>query len=78
MHAEALKDLGVVQGSGAAEAAAAIAKRSTACDRLAKVARLSSNVAAKGTFGAAAAMSAGVCATSCREQPGKVMETMRR
>ena len=31
-----------------------------------------------GTFAAAAAMLAGVYATSCREQPDKVMETMRR
>ena len=35
-------------------------------------------MAVKGTFAAAAAMSAGVFATSCREQPDKVMETMRR
>ena len=75
---EPLKDLGVVQGSGAAEAAAAMARWSTACDRLAKVARLSCTMAVKGTFAAAAAMSAGVYATSCREQPDKVMENMRR
>jgi len=34
-------------------------------------------MAAKGTFAATAAMTAGVYATNCREQPGKVMETMR-
>ncbi len=67
-----------MQGSGAAEAAAAMARWGAACDRLAKVARLSCSTAAKGTFAAAAAMSAGVSATSCQEQPGKVMETMRR
>ena len=46
--------LGVVQGSGAAEAATAMARWSTACDRWAKVARLSCAMAAKGTFAAAA------------------------
>ena len=69
----ALKDLGVAQGSGVAEAAAATARWSTACDRLAKVARLSCNVAVKGTFAVAAATSAGILATSCRVQPDKVM-----
>jgi hypothetical protein len=38
---EPIKDLGLVQGSGAVEAAAAMARWSAACDRLAKVARLS-------------------------------------
>ena len=35
-------------------------------------------MAAKGRFAAAAALSAGVCGTSCWEQPDTVMETMRR
>ena len=51
---------------------------STECDRLAKVARLSGTMAVKGTFVAAAAMTAGVYATSCREQPDRAMEAMRR
>ena len=75
---EALKDLGVVQGSGPAESAAAMARWSTACNRLAKVAKLSVPMSAKGRFAAAAALSAGVYGTSCREQPDHVMETMRR
>ena len=38
---EALKDFGVIQGAGPAEKAAAMARLSTACNRLAKIAKLS-------------------------------------
>ena len=69
----ALKDLGVIQGSGAQETQAAMARWATACDRLAKIARLSMTMSAKGRFAAAAALSAGVYGTSCREQPDTVM-----
>ncbi len=48
---EALKDLGVVQGSWAAEASTAMARCSTACDLLAKVASLSCSMAAKAPLG---------------------------
>ena len=75
---EALKDLGVIQGAGPAEKAAAMARWSTACNRLAKIAKLSVPMQAKGRFAAAAALSAGVFGTSCREQPDHVMDSMRR
>ena len=75
---EALKDLGVVQGTGPAEQASAMARWSTSCNRLAKIAKLSMPMSAKGRFAAAAALSAGVYGTSCREQPDHIMETMRR
>ena len=38
--AKVLRDLGVVQGAGAAETEAAMARGATACDRLARIARL--------------------------------------
>ena len=66
---EALKDLGVIPRAGPAEKAAAMARWSTACNRLAKIAKLSMPMHAKGKFAAAAALSAGVFGTSCREQP---------
>ena len=75
---EALKDLGVIQGSGPAESEAAMARWATACNRLAKITKLSMPMQAKGRFAAAAALSAGVFGTSCREQPDRVMESMRR
>ena len=75
---EPLKDLGVVQGSGHKEGEAAANRWHTACDRLAKIARLSTTTAERGTFAAVAAMTAGVYATSCREQPDRDMEAMRR
>ena len=74
----ALKDLGVIQGTGAAESQAAMVRWATACDWLAKIARLSMPMAAKGTFASAAALSVGVYGTSCREQADNVMEAMRR
>ena len=67
-----------MQGLGAQETQAAMARWATACDRLAKIARLSTTMAATGRFAAAAALSAGIYGTSCREQPDNVMETMRR
>jgi hypothetical protein len=75
---EALKDLGVIQGAGPAEQAAAMARWSPACNRLGKIARLSMPMLEKGRFAAAAALSAGVFGTSCREQPDHVLLAMRR
>jgi hypothetical protein len=77
-NTEALKDLGVIQGNGQQEAAAALQRWSTACDRLVKIGRLSCSMRVKGHFVAAAALSAGAYAASCRAQPDKVMDTMRR
>ncbi len=74
----ALKDLGVIQGTGAVENQAAMARSTTACDRLAKIARLSVPMPAKGRFAAAAGFSAWVYGTSCREHPDGVMEAMGR
>ena len=73
-----LMDFGVIQGSGAAETEAAMGRWSTACDRLARIARLAVPMLAKGRFVAAAAMSVGAYGASCREQPDKIMECMRR
>ena len=73
-----LKDLGVIQGSGAAETEAAMSRWSTACDRMARIARLAVPMLAKGRFVAAAAMSVGAYGASCREQPDAVMDCMRR
>ena len=73
-----LKDLGVVQGSGPAETEVAMARWATACDRMARIARLAAPMLDKGRFVAAAALSAGAYGGSCREQPDKVMECMRR
>ena len=75
---EALKDLGVIEGAGPAEQAAAMARWSPACNRLGKIARLSMPMLEKGRFAAAAALSAGVLGTSCREQPDHVLLAMRR
>ena len=55
-----------------------MARWATACDRLARIARLAVPMMAKGRFAAAAAMSVGAYGSSCREQPDKVMECMRR
>jgi len=75
---EALKDLGVVQGTGVAERKAAMARWSTACGRLTKIAKLSVPMAEKCHFAAASALAAGVFGTSCREQPDYVVDAMRR
>ncbi len=68
----------MVQGSEAGEVRAAMARWNTACDRFGKVARLSCSMAVKGTYGAATALTAGLYATSCREQADGTMETMNR
>ena len=55
-----------------------MARGSTACDRVARSARLAVPMMEKGRFVAAAAMSVGAYGASCREQPDKIMECMRR
>ena len=75
---DTLKDLGVVQGGGRSQTEAAMLRWSTACDRLLKIGKLSISMQAKGNFVAAAALSAGAYAATCRAQPDKVLHTMRR
>jgi hypothetical protein len=66
-----LTDLGVVQGSGPAETEVAKARWATACERMARIAKLAVPMLDKGRFVAAAALSAGAYGGSCREQPDK-------
>jgi hypothetical protein len=62
---EALKDLGVIQGAGPAERAAAMARWATACSRLAKIAKLSVPMQAKGWHATSLTPCGGGSGTPC-------------